>query len=170
MWLLTIFPVSKPSATWAGGQGFLLKTILEKHPLARGILFDLPYVLESADLGETANRCEVVGGSFFEKVPAADCIILKSILHDWNNERALDILKTCVASLKPGGKILVMDMVIMKGGNLMSYFYDMHMLVLLGGRERTQEEMVGLFGKTGLKINRFIQTRGPQFIVEAEWR
>ena len=162
------FSVFKTICDVGGGQGFLLKSILEKHAQARGILFDLPYVLESADLGETAIRCKVVGGSFFEKVPAADCIVLKSILHDWSDEKSLDILKTCAASLNPGGKILVMDMVIMEGGNPMSYFYDMHMLVLLGGRERTQEEMVELFGKAGLKINRFIPTQGPQFIAEAE--
>lgn len=150
-----------------GGHGYLLKTILEKYPQARGILFDLPPVVASADLGAAAGRCEVVGGSFFEKIPAADCLILKSILHDWSNEKALDILKSCTASLNPGGKILVMDMVIMEGGNPMSYFYDMHMLVLFGGRERTQEEMTELFGKAGLKITRFIPTQGPQFIAEA---
>ncbi len=59
-------------------------------------------------------------------------------------------------------------MVIMEGGNPMAFFYDMHMLVMLGGRERTQEEMQLLFGKAGLKINRFIPTQSPQFIVEAE--
>ncbi|GAB4250643.1 MAG: methyltransferase [Saprospiraceae bacterium] len=162
------FSVFKTICDVGGGQGFMLKTILEKHPQPKGILFDLPFVVESADLGPVAGRCEVVGGSFFEKVPSADCIILKSILHDWSDDKALEILRTCAVSLLPGGKILAMDMVIMEGGNPMSYFYDMHMLVLLGGRERTQEEMHELFGKAGLKISRFIPTQGPQFIVEAE--
>jgi hypothetical protein len=151
-----------------GGQGFLLKSILEKYPSAKGILFDLPFVVEGADLGETASRCEVAGGSFFEKVPAADCIILKSILHDWSDGKALEILQSCAGSINPGGKILAMDMVIMEGANPLSYFYDMHMLVLLGGRERTQEEMTELFGEAGLRINSFIPTQGPQFIIEAE--
>lgn len=162
------FSLFKTICDVGGGQGFMLKTILEKYPQPQGILFDLPFVIESANLSDVADRCQVVGGSFFAKIPAADLMILKSILHDWSNEKALEILKNCVSSLKTGGRILVMDMVIMEGASPIAFFYDLHMLVLLGGRERTQEEMTELFGKAGLKINRFIPTQGPQFIIEAE--
>lgn len=151
-----------------GGHGFLLKTILERYPQARGILFDLPFVVAEADLVIQDGRCEIVGGSFFENVPPADLLILKSILHDWNDEKANSILQTCAGALQPGGKMLAMEMVIMDGGSPIGFFYDLHMQVMLGGRERTREEFVALFAGAGLKINRFIPTGGPQFIIEAE--
>lgn len=151
-----------------GGHGFLLKTILERYPQANGILFDLPFVVADADLVMHGSRCEIVGGSFFESVPRADLLILKSILHDWNDEKAACILQTCAASLAPGGKILAMEMVIMGDGSPMSFFYDLHMQVMFGGRERTQEEFVAVFAAAGLKITRFIPTGGPQFIIEAK--
>lgn len=150
-----------------GGQGFLLKTILNRYPQAKGILFDLPDVLGNADLGDAADRCTIVGGSFFDRVPAAELLILKSILHDWNDEKAGAMLRSCAAALQPGGKILAMEMVIMNGGSPMSCFYDMHMQVMRGGRERTPEEFTALFAGAGLRITRIIPTGGPQFIVEA---
>ncbi len=151
-----------------GGHGFLLKTILERYPQAKGILFDLPFVVADADLVMQNGRCEIVGGSFFERVPPADLLILKSILHDWNDEKATEILCTCAGALEPGGKLLAMEMVIMDAGSPIGFFYDLHMQVMLGGRERTREEFDALFAAAGLKINRFIATGGPQFILEAE--
>lgn len=151
-----------------GGQGFLLKTILERYPQARGILFDLPFVVAKADIVMHKDRCEIVGGSFFETVPRADLLILKSILHDWSDEKAADILRVCLSGLEPGGKVLAMEMLIQEGGSPIGYFYDMHMQVMFGGCERTREEFESLFGNAGLRINRFIPTNGPQFIIEAE--
>ncbi|MBK8922409.1 MAG: hypothetical protein IPM81_13045 [Saprospirales bacterium] len=151
-----------------GGHGFLLKTLLSHYPQARGILFDLPYVVAGADLEGVADRCATVGGDFFENVPRADILILKSILHDWNDEKAVNILRNCAAALEPGGKILAMDMVITDDYNPVGYFYDMHMQVMLGGRERTQEEFSALFARADLVITRFIATGSPQCILEAE--
>ena len=151
-----------------GGHGFLLKSILSRYPMLQGILYDLPFVVSGHELEEFQDRATIAGGSFFEKVPTADCLILKSILHDWNDDKALEILKNCAAALNPGGKLLAMDMVIRDGGNPVGYFYDLHMLVLLGGRERTGEEMQSLFEQAGLQILRFIPTGGPQEIIEAE--
>ncbi len=151
-----------------GGQGFLLKTILGRNPDIKGILFDLPQVVKNVDPGELAPRLGIAGGSFFEKIPSADLLILKSVLHDWNDEKAISILQHCAEALPAGGKVLAMDMVIMEGGNPISLFYDMHMQVLMGGRERTQEEFVRLFAKAGLRVTRFIPTPSPQFIMEAE--
>ena len=151
-----------------GGHGFLLKTILERYPQARGILFDLPFVVAEADIVMHDGRCEIIGGSFFESVPHADLLILKSILHDWNDEKAIDILQTCAAALETGGKIVAMEMVIIDGGSPMNFFYDLHMQVMFGGRERTGEEFEALFAVAGLKITRFIPTAGLQFIIEAE--
>lgn len=151
-----------------GGHGFLLKTILERYPQARGILFDLPFVVAEADIVMHDDRCEIVGGSFFENVPRADLLILKSILHDWNDEKAVEILRACAAALEPGGKILAMEMVITDSGSPIGFFYDLHMQVMLGGRERTQEEFARLFAGAGLKITRTIPTGGPQSILEAK--
>ena len=162
------FSTARTICDIGGGQGYLLQAILAQYPQAKGILFDLPFVVKDAALGEVANRCEVVGGSFFQAVPTADVLILKSILHDWDDDSATNILKTCRAALETGGKILAMDMVIMEGGNPISFFYDLHMMVMLGGRERTQEEFLKLFSAAGLKITRFIPTGSPQFIIEAE--
>lgn len=151
-----------------GGHGFLLQTILSRYPDAEGILFDLPAVVAGADLGEVAGRCEITGGNFFEKVPAADVLILKSILHDWNDEQAVRILRSCAAALGPEGKILAIDMVISDNGNPIGLFYDLHMQVMMGGRERTETEFQNLFASAGLRITRIIPTGGPQFILEAE--
>lgn len=162
------FSAARTICDIGGGHGYLLQSILTQYPAANGILFDLPFVVKEAALGEVANRCEVVGGSFFQEVPKADVLILKSILHDWDDDSAVSILKTCGAALDKEGKILAMDMVIMEGGNPIGFFYDLHMMVMLGGRERTQEEFSTLFSNAGLKITRFIPTGSPQFIIEAE--
>lgn len=151
-----------------GGHGFLLKSILSRYPKLQGILYDLPFVVSGHELEDFQDRVTISGGSFFDQVPTADCLILKSILHDWNEEKAADILKSCASALRPGGKLLAMDMVIRDRGNPVGYFYDLHMLVLLGGRERTEEEMRALFSQAGLRIIRFIPTGGPQEIIEAE--
>ncbi len=150
-----------------GGHGLLLKTILERYPQARCILFDLPFVVADADLVMHADRCEIVGGSFFESVPRAELLILKSILHDWNDVKAANILHTCADALEAGGKILAMEMVITDNASSIAFFYDMHMQVMLGGQERTKEEFTALFEQADLTINRFIATEGPQFIIEA---
>ena len=164
------FPEEGTICDVGGGHGFLLRSILEARPLLEGILFDLPFVLRDADLGQVANRCKVVEGSFFEQIPAADLLILKSILHDWDDNSAIAILRNCAAAIRPGGKILVMDMLISDEAGITGYFYDIHMMVLLGGRERTVEEFQELFTSAGLQITQIIPTGSPQVVIEAATR
>jgi len=138
-----------------GGDGTFLAAVLAAQPQAHGILFELerdfdatapelrPYLAES--------RCQVQHGSFFTAVPPGDVLILKRILHDWPDEKAVEILRACAAALRPGGRIVVLDLIKTddsgKGRSL-----DVLMMVLLGGRERTLAEFRDLFAAAGLRL------------------
>lgn len=129
-----------------GGNGTLLSAVLDAHPHLRGVVFDLPHVvaqarplLEGAGL---SGRCTIVGGNFFEDpLPSADVYILARILHDWSDERAVSILRNCRRSIAPGGRLLVVEQILPEG-NEPSYgkVLDLIMLVLVGGKERTEVE------------------------------
>ena len=150
-----------------GGQGFLLKSILEKSLHSKGILFDIDSALKENVLKDLSDRVEIVSGSFFDSIPTADCMVLKTIVHDWNDENAVRILAGCRKSLNTGGKILLVEQVIEEPYTLMSVFYDLHMQVMLGGAERTEQEFKILFESAGLKLNRIIPTKSPMKIIEA---
>ena len=114
------FSGTRTLADIGGGQGELLARILAAYPALRGILFDQPDVVRSAgallERAGVADRCEVVGGSFFETVPAgADAYLLKSVIHDWDEEAAIEILRTCRAAMDEHGKLLVVERVIRPG-------------------------------------------------------
>lgn len=158
----------------AGGHGMLLTSILEKYPTLKGVVFDLPHVVTGANwriekLGLT-GRCTTAPGDFFKAVPAADAIIMKHIIHDWDDVRALTILKNCKAALKDQkkGKVILVEL-LLSGRNQAdaSKFMDIEMLMLPGGRERTQAEFSQLFEKAGLKLNKVVQTKSPFFVIEA---
>lgn len=94
-----------------GGHATLITAILLAHPDLRGLVLDLPYVVPSAEAKIKAagisDRCEVVAGDFFESVPSgADCYILANVLHDWNDERAIAILRNCRHAMRGGGRVL----------------------------------------------------------------
>jgi len=161
-----------------GGHGALLATILERHPRARGVLFDLPHAIAEArplfaDRG-LAPRCELVAGDFFQRVPAADVYLLKAILHDWDDARATQILKACRASAAPGAKVLIVEMVVpthtadtADGGSSFAQLMDLNMLVMLTGRERTTTEYGALLTAGGFRFDRLIPTHSPYSILEA---
>lgn len=155
------------------GHGALLAGILQKHRGLRGIAFDLPNVVEGAkprieSLG-LASRCEVLGGSFFEGVPAADSYVMKSIIHDWDDARAITILKNCAKSMRsPNGKVLLVELLIAPGNEPgMSKWIDIEMLLIAGGRERTEAEYADLFSKAGLRLARVVRTQLPFCVIEA---
>ena len=157
-----------------GGNGSLLASVLAANPSARGILFELPHVLDQArrqlaDAG-VAGRCELVGGDFFAGVPAGgDAYLLRSILHDYDDERAARILRACRAAMPAGGRLLVIEQVVAGGGESgewMTTFLDLQMLILLGGRERTEAEYRELFAAAGFRLRRVIPTRSPVSILE----
>ena len=159
-----------------GGNGALLKAILEANPQAEGLLFDQSAVVAAAPplLTEAglADRCIVQAGNFFQAVPAnGDCYLLSQILHNWNDEGCLTILRNCRAAMTPGGRLLIIERVLKEEPdttNSMNFLADMHMMVLFPeARERTVREYSGLLRKTGFHEPRAIATRSPFGVVEA---
>jgi hypothetical protein len=139
----------------------------------RGILFDQPVVVAGAgDLFREAgveDRCEVVGGSFFESVPAgADAYVLKSVLHDWLDPEATAILATCARAMGPGALLLIVERVVAppnEGAD--GKLSDLNMLVAAGGRERTPDEWEALLAAAGLQLGRIVPTRSGFAVIEA---
>lgn len=156
-----------------GASGHLITTVLAAHPQPRGILFDLPHVVrESAALIEArglAGRITIEGGSFFEAVPAGgDAYMLSHIIHDWSEPQCLKILGNVRSAMKPGGRVLLIEMVLPDGdaphpGKML----DMMMLVGPGGQERTAAEYGELLGKAGLRMTRVVPTASEVSVVEA---
>jgi SAM-dependent methyltransferase len=133
-----------------GGNGTLLVELLRRRPELRGIVFDLPEtVRDEAALGE---RIEFVAGSFFERVPSGDVYLLSAILHDWDDERAEAILSTIRAAAAQGARLLVTESVIPPGNEPNgAKWLDLLMLVLAGGRERTELEWQKLIERAGFE-------------------
>jgi O-methyltransferase domain len=142
-----------------GGRGALVAGVLQRHAELRGVLFDLPEVVATAgpllNQAGIADRCKVIGGDFFEAVPAgADLYALKFILHDWPDAECIRILKNCRQAMAPDGRVLVIEHVVPEeSGPDFARFMDMSMLVLSpGGRERTRQEFTDLFTAAGLRL------------------
>lgn len=156
-----------------GGEGTLIVAILKANRGTRGLLFDLPGVAEAAERklqgAGLQDRCRFVGGDFFETVPAGgDTYILSRILHDWDDRRSVTILQNCRRAMPQEGKVLVVEEVIPPGNQPgFSKLIDIHMLVLTGGRERTEAEFADLFAAAGLCFHRAIPTSSGMYILEA---
>jgi hypothetical protein len=156
-----------------GGRGTLLSAILSRHPDVKGILFDSAHVLGEAkaqlEAAQVAHRCSTAEGSFFESVPkGADIYILKHVVHDWTDERAVTILANCARAMSTSGKVLVVERLVPNGNEPgIAKLLDLDMLVLAGGRERTENEMAHLFLRSGLKLTRAIPTQVGVSIIEA---
>lgn len=166
----------KTIADIGGGQGGLITTILKAYPNASGILFDMPAVVESGSERIRAEgleeRCEIVGGSFFDEVPpGADAYILKWIIHDWEQERAIAILNNCRKAMKPDSKLLLVEAVL-PGANEPHFgkFIDLNMLVMTGGRERTESEYRELYKAAGFELARIVPTQSPFCVIEGVLR
>ena len=150
----------------AGGHGRLLTGVLEAYPSMRGVLFDLPHVIAGAT---RRDRLEFATGDFFKSVPSGgDAYIMKHIIHDWDDERALTILKNIKKAMKPGGRVLVVEAVIAEGNNRdFGKLLDIEMLVSPGGKERTAAEYEELFNRAGLRLTRIVPTKSPYRVIEA---
>ncbi len=154
-----------------GGHGSLLTAILKANPTVTGILFDLPHVVSSINKldVELSGRCEISSGDFFEEVPAGgDAYILKQIIHDWNDELSIKILKNCCRAMTEDGRVLVVEGVIEPGNtpNILKLF-DLHMLVTApGGKERTESEFRSLFEAAGFELSKIIPTPSSFCIIE----
>ncbi|WP_233621864.1 methyltransferase [Amycolatopsis sp. WAC 04182] len=141
-----------------GGNGTLIGALLARHGHLTGRLFDQPHVVEHADLtahgAGVADRCEVVGGDFFAAVPGgADVYLLAQILHDWSDEDAVLILRRIREAIPPHGRLLILEQIIPDDDRPHpEKLLDLHMLVLLGGRERGEAEWRGLLVEGGFDL------------------
>lgn len=157
-----------------GGHGSLLCSILEANPAMQGVLFDAPPVIEGArshvDASGLAGRCKLVAGDFFQSVPAGgDALILKWIIHDWDDDRSVVILKNCHRAMNARGKLLLVEAVVPRGSEPhFSKFIDLNMLVMTGGRERTEDEYRTLLETSGFRLTGISPTHSPLSIIECE--
>jgi hypothetical protein len=153
-------------------DGTQIAAILQSCPQMTGILFDSPHVAEGArksiSSAGLAHRCEIVGGDFFKSVPAGgDAYILRWIIHDWDHDRAVAILRNCRHALKETGRLLLVEAVIPPGdephpGKLV----DFVMLTALGGQERTEHEYADLLDEAGFRLNKVVPTGSPMSVIE----
>jgi hypothetical protein len=160
-----------------GGSGELLAQVLAAHPSLRGVLFDLPQGLEGAaavlEQRGVAARCTRVAGSFFDTMPEnGDLYLLKSVLHNWDDARCVQILRHCRAALAPRGQVLVIERVMADrpGTTALDRTVarsDLNMLVALSGRERTASEFASLFEAAGLALQSDIGRAGEFGLLRA---
>jgi len=154
-----------------GGSGSLVAAILKRHPDIGAVIFDLPHVIERARAAAhptLRNRCEYIGGSFFDSVPpGADAYLLSRVLHDWDDDRASTILTNCRRAMRSDARLLVVERVVPPGNQPHeSKFMDLNMLVVTGGRERTEHEYRALFERSGLQLDRIIDTGSAVSVLE----
>lgn len=151
-----------------GGHGLLLAGILSANPRLYGVLHDLPAVVAGASAlrqEPISQRCEIIGGDFFRGVPAgADAYILKGIIHDWNDEAALNILKNCRRAIHPDGTLLLVEQLLTPSTDPTVTMMDMLMMVLTSGRERTESEFRSLLQDAGFSMVQVIRAAGVSII------
>jgi hypothetical protein len=159
----------------AGGHGFILCEILNKYPSLKGILFDLESVVHDPQCAQCLmnvnHRCRTLAGNFFEHIPSgADAYYMQHIIHDWDDEPALKILGNCRQALEGQrkGKLLVVDSVIPENSEPhFGKLVDLEMMLMPGGRERTEAEFRALFAKGGFEITRIVRTCVAESVIEA---
>lgn len=159
-----------------GGNGALLFGILNANPELRGIVFDQPHVVERARKEIARHgleeRMQAVGGSFFDEIPkGADAIVLKHVIHDWNDEKATEILKRCRAALPADGKLLLVEGVYPSAIDTSlesrgAAANDVNMLVVAGGRQRAEGEFRELYAAAGLELTRIVPTPARVAVIE----
>ncbi|MEV5567840.1 methyltransferase [Streptomyces sp. NPDC052196] len=154
-----------------GGDGTLLVTVLGNNPGTTGVLFDLPHVVERNRVKDAGlqDRVEIVGGDIFGDIPAGgDLYTMKSVLHGWTDNEVVTILGGIRKALKPGGTLLLIERVIPAGNAPHpSKAFDLAMLIMAGGQERTQQEYLALLTEAGFRVDRVIGTESSLSIVEA---
>jgi hypothetical protein len=145
-----------------GGPGVLLRAVLDAHPTLDGLLFDRPEVV-------TGTSLPAVGGDFFDAVPAgADAYLLSRVIHDWNDDDAVAVLSCCRRAMPQHATLLLVEAVlpVRAVDDPEAIRMDLHMLALLGGRERTAAEYTALLAAAGLALNRIIPTAAGVSVLE----
>jgi hypothetical protein len=166
------FSSSKTLVDVGGGDGSLVAAILRAHPHLGGVLADVPHVIDGArrrlENERLSDRCATTPIDFFKAVPSGDTYVLKWIIHDWDDERSVTILKNCRTAMTIDGRVLIVEAVL-RSANATSFskFMDLNMLVMTGGRERTENEYRALLDAAGLKLTKVIPTQTEMSIIEA---
>jgi hypothetical protein len=166
------FSQFKVLADIGGGNGSLLTAVLKKNPNLRGLLYDLPGVTQRAKdsiaAAGLADRIDIQAGSFFEKIPSgADAYLMRHIIHDWDDERSLTILRNIHKVIPATGKLLVVEGVIPPDNDPnFGKLLDLTMLTLPGGKERTEQEYRTLFNQGGFELTRIVPTAAEVSIIE----
>jgi hypothetical protein len=157
-----------------GGNGSLLTAVLKKYPAMRGILYDLPGVTQRAKANLQAagltDRCQAIGGSFFESVPVgADAYLMRHIIHDWEDEKATTILRNVRQAIGKEGRLLLVEGVIPPGNDpCFGKLLDLTMLTIPGGKERTEEEYRTLYQAAGFRLARIVPTQAEVSVIEGK--
>lgn len=156
------------------GHGGLITSILKANPRAFGVLFDAEEVIAAArptlEAAGIADRCATMAGDFLKSVPAGgDAYIMKRIIHDWDDARAIRILRNCRSQMPQNGRVIIVDCVVPEDDDPdFSKFLDLNMPVMTGGKERTAKEFDELLAAADLRFLRVIPTELPTSIIEAE--
>jgi len=155
-----------------GNQGRLLATVLQANPALRGVLFDLPQVVARAheylETAGVAERCGVVGGDFFQEVPVGgDIYILSTVIHDWEDEPAIQILQSCRRAMTANGRLLLVERVLPAPNELsLAVLSDLVMLAI-GGRERTEAGYRALLAAADFDLQTVVPSESPYCLLEA---
>lgn len=156
-----------------GGHGAVLATILQSAPQARGVLFDLPAVVEGAGrvfgAAGVAGRASVESGSFLDSVPAgADLYVMKNVIHDWDDDHSITILRNIRTGIDADGRLVLLEMVLPeRATSSIGHMLDLEMLLMLHGRERTRSEYSELLRQAGFRLTKVIPTVSPLSVIEA---
>jgi predicted O-methyltransferase YrrM len=155
-----------------GGHGVLLAALLQAHAHLSGVLFELPTAIAEArrrlaDAG-LADRASCVAGDFFTAVPTGgDLYLLKSVLHNWDDAASCHILHSCSRAMGEGARLLVIERVIpTANAPSEAKLFDINMLVVTGGKERSLSEFAALFRSAGLALTRIVETASPLSLIE----
>jgi O-methyltransferase domain/Dimerisation domain len=150
----------------AGAQGSLISAIVRSHPHLKGILFDLPEIIATVNVDD---NIQPIAGNFFESVPSGgDAYLMRAIIHDWEDEKSSIILKNCYQAMPERSKLLLVESIIPPGNDFSpTKLIDVIMLMMTGGRERTEEEYRLLLRSNGFELTQVIPTPSMLSIIEA---
>ncbi|CAN1844027.1 Probable O-methyltransferase 3, partial [Linum perenne] len=158
-----------------GGNGIMAVAIAKAFPNIECTVLDLPHVVAAAEEGGSVNNLKYVGGNMFEKVPPADAVLLKSVLHNWNDEKCVELLKLCREAVgkkkKKGGKVIIVDMVVNQGEQRVDpsqalLRFDVLMMSYCNGKERNENEWKKLFVMAGFSDYKIVHSLGALTVVE----
>jgi SAM-dependent methyltransferase len=155
-----------------GANGALLHPLLKANPELKGVVFDLPTVeptaVAEAEKAGLADRCAFVGGSFFDSVPEGDLLLLKAVMHNWDDESCVKILTNCRRALRPGGRVVIVEIPLGPIGEPgFAPLLDLGMLAVNAGRERDLDHYDALLRESGLRRDGVTPTSSPQSLIHA---